>query len=88
MSHMKKKMKKVLKRKYKGRKNKRKKGKKGKKKKKINRQAGQYLPAGWKIPVELGWYLPWRKISLDENRFLQPGKGPKNTKEKTGQCFS
>ncbi len=73
MSHMKKKRKKILKRKDKGRK------RKEKKKKKKNRQAGQYLSAGW--------CLPWRKISLDENRFLQAEKGPKNTKEKTGQYF-
>jgi hypothetical protein len=36
---------------------------------------------GQKIPVQPGWYLPQRKIPLDENRFLQAGKGPENTKE-------
>jgi hypothetical protein len=32
--------------------------KKEKKKKKINRQAGQYIPAGWKIPVQPAWLVP------------------------------
>jgi hypothetical protein len=31
-----------------------------------------------------GWWM----IPLDENRFLQAGKGPENTKEKKSrQCF-
>jgi len=30
----------------------------------------------------------FRKIPLAENRFLQAGKGAKNTKEKSRQCFT
>jgi len=37
--------------------------------------------AGQKIPVQPGWCLPPQKIPLVENRFLQAGKGAKNTKE-------
>jgi hypothetical protein len=39
--------------------------------------------AGENIPVDPGWYIPGWKIPLDENRFLQAGKGPENTKEKS-----
>jgi hypothetical protein len=43
---------------------------------------------GQKIPVQPGWCLPQGKIPLDENRFLQAGKGPENTKKKSRQCFA
>jgi len=41
-----------------------------------------------KIPQQPGWYLPSRKIPLDENRFFQAGKGAEKTKEKSRQCFT
>jgi hypothetical protein len=33
-------------------------------------------------------YLPRWKIPLDENRFLQAGNEPENTKEKSRWCFT
>jgi len=40
-----------------------------------------------KIPVQPARYLPPQKIPLAVNMFLQAGKGTKNTKEKSRQCF-
>ncbi len=49
---------------------------------------GWLVPSiGQKIPVQPGRYLPWQKIPLAENKFLQADKGAKNTKEKSRQCF-
>jgi len=44
--------------------------------------------AGQKIPVQPGCYLSPQKIPLALKRFLQPGKGVENTKEKSRQCFT
>jgi hypothetical protein len=50
---------------------------------------GWLVPSvGQKIPVQPGWYLPWQKITIAENKFLQAGKGAENTKEKSRQCFT
>jgi hypothetical protein len=49
---------------------------------------GLVTSTGQKIPIQPGRYLPQWKTPLDENRFLQAGNGPENTKEKSRWCFT